>query len=128
MRSTLLRTLGVLLAAGGITFAAVPGVGTADTSWPTAETFANAGTDANNWVLPAHDYSGNRYLASSQITKENVGTLKSAWKFKIPDDSPIETAPIVWNGTVYVTSAHNNVYALDAKTGARSGPSATTRT
>jgi alcohol dehydrogenase (cytochrome c) len=31
----------------------------------------------------------------------------------------METAPIVWNDTVYVTSSHDNVYALDAKTGAQ---------
>lgn len=74
--------------------------------------------NATNWVLPAHDYSGNRYLASSQITPANVATLKRAWVFKIPDDSPIETAPIVYDGTVYVTSAHDNVYALDATSGA----------
>ncbi len=119
MRSTLLRNLAVLVAAGGIALAGAPRAGAADGTWPTADTFASAGTDANNWVLPGRDYSGNRYLASSQITKDNVTTLKPAWKFKIPDDSPIEVAPIVWNGTVYVTSAHDNVYALDAKTGAR---------
>jgi outer membrane protein assembly factor BamB len=29
----------------------------------------------------------------------------------------VETAPIVWDGTVYVTSGRDDVFALDAKTG-----------
>jgi alcohol dehydrogenase (cytochrome c) len=86
-------------------------------SWPTSETFAAAGADSNDWVLPAHDYSGNRYLQTAQINTRNVSSLKRAWTFKIDDDSPIETAPIEYNGMLFVTSAHNNVYALDAKTG-----------
>ncbi len=87
---------------------------------PAATDFANAASDTTNWILPAHDYSANRYLAKSQITHANVSTLKRAWVFHIADDnSPIETAPIVYNGMVYVTSGHSHVYALDAKTGAQ---------
>jgi alcohol dehydrogenase (cytochrome c) len=89
----------------------------AQSSWPTNQTFAAAGSDTADWVLPAHDYSGNRYLQSAQISTRNVPSLKKAWTFKIDDDSPIETAPIAYNGMLFVTSAHNNVYALDAKTG-----------
>jgi len=85
--------------------------------WPTADTFTSAAGDAASWVLPGHTYSGNRYVDMKGITPENVATLKKAWKYKLDDDSPIETSPVVWNGTMYVTSAHNHVYALDAKTG-----------
>jgi alcohol dehydrogenase (cytochrome c) len=115
--SKLFRGMGVLAIAGALLIATVPRASAAETG-PTSETYANAGSDTANWVLPAHDYSGNRYLSSSLITPSNVTGLKRAWRFRIPDDSPIETAPIVWNGTVYVTSAHDNVYALDAATGA----------
>jgi alcohol dehydrogenase (cytochrome c) len=91
----------------------------AQSAWPTAQTLAAAGSDSDNWVLPAHDYTGNRYLPTAQITTKNVTGLKKAWTFKIPDTSPIETAPIVYNGTMFVTSAHDHIYALDAKTGAQ---------
>jgi len=85
--------------------------------WPTAEIFSAAASDASSWVLPAHTYSANRYVEMNGITRDNVATLKKAWKFKLDDDSPIETSPVVWNGTMYVTSAHDHVYAIDAKTG-----------
>ncbi len=92
----------------------------ADTSaGPSAESLSSAATDTSAWILPGHDYSANRYVEMSQISKSNVTGLKRSWRFKIPDDSPIEAQPIVWNGTIYVTSAHDHVYALDAKTGAQ---------
>lgn len=84
---------------------------------PTAQDYANAAGDNSNWVLPAKSYTGNRYVTSSQITPENVSRLQPAWKFTMSDDGPVETSPIVWHGTMYVTSAHDHVYALDAATG-----------
>ncbi len=86
-------------------------------SAPTADDYLNAASNNADWVLPAKTYSDNRYVTSTGITPENVGGLKPAWTFKLDDDGPMETAPIVWHGTMYVTSAHNHVYALDAATG-----------
>ncbi len=85
---------------------------------PGPETFAAAAQDASAWILPARSYSGNRYVDLTQVSSANVKGLKRAWRFKIADDSPIEASPIVWNGMMYITSAHDHVYALDAKTGA----------
>jgi alcohol dehydrogenase (cytochrome c) len=90
----------------------------AQNSWPDATAYASADQDASNWVLPARGYSGNRYLSESEITPANVSTLKKAWSAPVDARGPLETAPIVWNGTMYVTSSHNDVYALDAATGA----------
>jgi alcohol dehydrogenase (cytochrome c) len=90
----------------------------AQNSWPDATTYAGADQDASNWVLPGRAYSGNRYLSETEITPANVGTLKKAWSAPVDARGPLETAPIVWNGTMYVTSSHNDVYALDAATGA----------
>ncbi len=85
---------------------------------PSTGSFDSATTDTSSWILPGHDYSANRYVDMKQISPANVATLKRSWRFKIPDDSPIEAQPIVWNGMIYLTSAHDNVYAVDAKTGA----------
>jgi alcohol dehydrogenase (cytochrome c) len=87
------------------------------TSAPTAQDYVNAASDNANWILPAKSYSGNRYVTSDQITPANASGLQNAWTFQVPDDGPMETAPIVWHGTMYVTSAHDHVYALDAATG-----------
>ena len=90
----------------------------AQSTWPSADSYVNADKDNANWILPARNYTGNRYLTSTEITSANVGTLKKAWATNIDARGPLETSPIVWNGVAYVTSSHNDVYALDAQTGA----------
>ncbi len=84
---------------------------------PSATDFVNAASDNANWILPAKSYTGNHYTGATQVTPDNVGGLTLAWKFQMDDDGPVENSPIVWNGTMYVTSAHDHVYALDAATG-----------
>ena len=84
---------------------------------PTSDEYVNAANNNSDWILPAKSYTGNRYVTSDEITPKNVVQLKRIWKFKIDDDAGLETAPIVWHGTAYVTTAHDQVYALDVKTG-----------
>jgi alcohol dehydrogenase (cytochrome c) len=84
---------------------------------PTTQEFVNAASDTANWILPAKSYSGNHYTGAAQITPANVEGLHLAWSFQVSDRGPMEVSPIVYNGTMYVTSAHDHVYALDAATG-----------
>jgi alcohol dehydrogenase (cytochrome c) len=84
---------------------------------PSTENLLKADKDTANWVLPARSYSGNRQVDESEISPQNVDQMKVAWTFKLPGNDPVETAPIVWDGTVYVTSGRDDVFALDAKTG-----------
>jgi alcohol dehydrogenase (cytochrome c) len=86
-------------------------------STPSPQDFLNAAKDATNWILPAKSYSGNHYTTAEQITPANVRGLKPAWKFQVDDSGPMEVSPIVYDGTMYVTSAHDHIYALDAATG-----------
>ncbi|MBI1397974.1 MAG: PQQ-binding-like beta-propeller repeat protein [Betaproteobacteria bacterium] len=82
------------------------------------EDYMQAAQNNSYWVLPARTYSGNRYVKTDQIDRDNVDQLKKVWTFKIPDDdAPVESVPIVWGNTMFVTSAHDHIYALDAKTG-----------
>ncbi|MGA7571080.1 MAG: PQQ-binding-like beta-propeller repeat protein, partial [Candidatus Aquilonibacter sp.] len=90
----------------------------AQSSWPTSDSYANAATDNASWILPARSYSGNRYVPSAKISAAGVAKLQKAWSASVDARGPLEVSPIVWNGTMYVTSSHNDVYALDAKTGA----------
>jgi alcohol dehydrogenase (cytochrome c) len=99
------RLAGLILATGLLTNTAGEVARSADES------------DPANWPLPAHGYDGNRYVKTTQITPANVAQLKRTWQFKIGDDAMMEAAPIVSNGTIYVTTGHDGVYALDAKTG-----------
>lgn len=85
--------------------------------FPGTETLLEAPDDADNWLLPAKTYSGNRYTELRQIDKGNVGTLRMAWETSLADDGEQEAAPLIWNGTMYLSTPHDGVLALDASNG-----------
>src|SRR5579863_1760975 len=89
------------------------GGGASDTS-----ALLQAGTDGADWLVPGKTYAGNRLTTLTQIDPSNVGTLKKAWITAVKDNGEEEASPIVWNGTVYVSTSHDNVLALDGKSGA----------
>jgi len=76
-----------------------------------------AAGDSNNFLHTNGNYSQTRFYPAEQINRENVHDLKRAWTFKMDVVDSLETTPIIINGTMYVTSSFNHVYALDAKTG-----------
>ncbi len=98
---------------------ATPGASTSSgaSATPSAQEFLNAASDTANWILPAKSYTGNHYTDATQVSPANVSGLHLAWTFHVDDPGPMETSPMVYNGTMYVTSAHDHVYALDAATG-----------
>jgi quinohemoprotein ethanol dehydrogenase len=70
-------------------------------------------------------YGGNQFnqrcSALDQINKSNVKNLKGAWTFHTGYTDPaasFESTPVVVGGVMYVTTGRNDVFALDAKTGA----------
>jgi alcohol dehydrogenase (cytochrome c) len=101
-----------LIAALGLAAGAAHAQGT-----PTPQEFQNAAGDPANWILPNKSYTGNHYSNATQIAPGNVGGMQLAWKYVLDDAGPMEVSPIVYNGTMYITSAHDHVYALDAATG-----------
>ena len=66
-----------------------------------------------------HDYSNQRYSPVAQITTANVGSLQPAYVFQTGVAAAFETTPIVADGKMYITTAFDHVFALDAKSGAR---------
>jgi len=110
-------TLGVAAALGVGSGAALAQGGGTSSLTPSPQEFTNAASDPANWILPAKSYTGNHYTEATEITPANVGSLHMAWTFHADDEGPMENSPIVYNGTMYVTSAHDHVYALDAATG-----------
>jgi quinoprotein glucose dehydrogenase len=82
----------------------------------------------DDWSYYGHDSAGTRYSPLSQINRQNVTTLKVAWTFHVGDISDgtghqkrsgLETTPILVDGTLYLTTAFNRVFALDPETGAQ---------
>jgi glucose dehydrogenase len=82
--------------------------------------FAIAGDAAHddaNWILPAKSYAGNRYTNLAQINPGTVKSLRLTWRTAIEDDGEQEAAPLIWNGTMFVSTPHDGVLALDAGSG-----------
>ena len=73
--------------------------------------------DSNNFLHTNGNYEQTRFFPAEQINTDNVHNLKKAWTFKMDVTDSLETTPIIVNGTMYVTSSFNHVYALDAQTG-----------
>jgi quinoprotein glucose dehydrogenase len=78
------------------------------------------------WPNYGNDAGGMRYSPLSQINRENVQRLKTAWVFHTGDISDgsrdrkrsgFEATPILVDGTLYFTTPFNRVIALDPETG-----------
>ena len=75
------------------------------------------------WPLVGGDWGNTRYSTLSQINTSNVKTLKGAWMARLnsgfgPPYSQ-QGAPVVKDGVMYITTGQQDIFALDAKTGAQ---------
>jgi alcohol dehydrogenase (cytochrome c) len=69
-------------------------------------------SDDGNWPDADHGLKGTRYSPLTQITAANAAQLDKACSFTFPAKEPAQTAPVVWDGVIYATSAHYTV-AID---------------
>lgn len=76
-----------------------------------------ASKDGKNWLHSNGDYAQTRFYPAAQINSKNVATLKPKFIFQTAVVESMETAPIVVNGVMFLTTAYNHVYAVDAVTG-----------
>jgi alcohol dehydrogenase (cytochrome c) len=76
-----------------------------------------AAGDAKNWIHPNGSYAQTRYYPGNQINASNVAKLKPAFVVQTAVMESMETAPIVQNGVMFLTTSYNHVYAVDAATG-----------
>ena len=83
----------------------------------TQDLLNRASGDGNNFLHTNGDYTQSRYFPNKQINVSNVSKLRPAWVFQTEVKDTMETSPIVVNGVMYVTTAFDHVYALNARTG-----------
>jgi alcohol dehydrogenase (cytochrome c) len=76
-----------------------------------------AGAQATNWLHTNGDYAQHRYFPGKQINTSNVKKLRPAFVFQTEVTESMETAPIVVDGVMYLTTSFDHVYAVDAATG-----------
>jgi alcohol dehydrogenase (cytochrome c) len=89
----------------------------APTTFVTQDRLNAAASDENNFLHTNGNYDQTRYFPGDQINTSNVGKLRAAWIFQTEVQEVLATTPIIANGVMYVTTAFNHVYALNAKTG-----------
>lgn len=71
----------------------------------------------SGWTTYGYDYANTRHVSFSQINPQNVKSLAPAWTFQTGIPGSFEASPIVVGKTMYLTSANDGVFALDAATG-----------
>jgi PQQ-dependent dehydrogenase (methanol/ethanol family) len=76
-----------------------------------------AAGDAKNWIHSNGSYEQTRYYTGNQINAGNVGKMKPAFVFQTAVLESMQTAPIVVDGVMFLTTSFNHVYAIDAVTG-----------
>ena len=81
------------------------------------------------WGYYGGDAGGARYSTAAQITPANVDHLQVAWTFRTGDAGAgfpgdewkshmtFEATPILYDGTLYLTTSETNVVAVNAATG-----------
>jgi len=70
-----------------------------------------------NWLMIRRTYDGWGYSPLDQITPANVRGLHPVWGFSTGEARVHESAPIVNNGVMFVTSPNGQVIALDVRSG-----------
>lgn len=83
-----------------------------------------------DWPAYGGNAGGARYSAATQITPENVRSLREAWRYQTGDvdhgvakggetlmGTAFQNTPIVVGDTLYVCTPRNRIIALDANTG-----------
>ncbi|PYM05206.1 MAG: quinonprotein alcohol dehydrogenase, partial [Candidatus Rokuibacteriota bacterium] len=83
----------------------------------TQEMLNRAGADADNWLHPNGSYEQARFHRAAQIKTSNVQNLRPAFVFQTAVLESMETAPIVVNGVMFLTTSYDHVYAVDAVSG-----------
>ncbi len=78
---------------------------------------SEAGKQGNNWLHTQGNYDQTRFYPGNQINTKTVKSLRPAFVFQTEVIESMETAPIVVDGVMFLTTSYNHVYAVDAATG-----------
>src|SRR5262245_61027923 len=94
----------------------IPGAtGAAPASSGPDQAALNVAAQSSDWLFHGHDYSGSRFSPLSDINTTNAARLAPVCMYQMGERDNFQTGPIVYNGTMYVTTQTTTV-ALDAAT------------
>jgi glucose dehydrogenase len=72
---------------------------------------------SDDWLTYGHDYGNQRFSRLSQINAGNVNDLVPAYVFQTGALGPMETSPIVSHGMMFISTAYDGVFAINATNG-----------
>jgi quinoprotein glucose dehydrogenase len=81
---------------------------------------------ADDWPYYGRDAGGSRWSPLSQIDRANVRQLRVAWQFRTGelgqdalqgDNLTFEATPVLWGGTLYISTGFGAAFAVDAANG-----------
>jgi alcohol dehydrogenase (cytochrome c) len=75
----------------------------------------NGSAQSTDWLFHTHDYAGTRFSPLQEINTTTAARLAPACMFQVGESDNFQTGPIVYNGTMYVTTMVSTI-ALDAAT------------
>ena len=84
-------------------------------STPTQGELDTAQANGRDWLYATHDYSGQRYSPLAEITSRTAPQLRPVCVYQVGDPGTFQTNPIVYDGTMYITTLHATI-ALDGTT------------
>ena len=94
----------------------IPGAaGAAPASTGPDQATLTAAARSSDWLVHTHDYSGTRFSPLQEINVTTAARLAPACIFQVGERDNFQTGPIVYNGTMYVTTMTSTI-ALDAAT------------
>ena len=73
----------------------------------------SAASDSVEWLLPNHDYAGQRFVDLKQINRDNAAQLRPVCIYQAGDVRPFLSNPLVYKGLMYLTTATSTI-AVDA--------------
>ena len=86
----------------------------ASTTRPT-QAELNAAHKTTDWLMPNHDYGGQRFVNLKQVNRQNAASLQRVATYQTGDASVFHNNPLVYQGVLYVATS-NSTMALDAAT------------
>lgn len=70
-------------------------------SGPT-QTELNAAGESVEWLLPNHDYAGQRFVDLKQIKRDNAAQLRPVCIYQAGDVGRFQPDPLVYKGVMYI--------------------------
>src|SRR3989442_13853397 len=94
---------------------AAQGVQVESTPYPTVTDERLQHPDAGDWLMYRRTYDGWGFIPLKQVTSSNIQKLSVAWAMSTGMVGAHETTVLVNHGRMFITTAQNNIIALEAK-------------